>query len=433
MESVWRAKTQKPEFKAMNGDIKTDVLVIGAGITGILCGYMLKNAGVDCIIADANTVCGGVTQNTTAKITFHHGAIFDKMTSRFGTDFVKGYIDSQSKALDYYKNICKSIDCDFKEESSFVYSLDNRKKIEKEVSALNKAGCKAEYAFDLPLPLFTAGAVQVKNQAQFNPLKFAYSIAKDLNVFENTKIFEVTNDGAVTSRGKIKAEKIIVATHFPFINKYGGYSFKMYQSRSYVIALANAQNVGGMYIDEADKGLSFRNYGDLLLLGGGDHRTGKNGGNWRVLRAFASKNYPEAIEMYHWAAQDCITPDDISYIGLYSKKTPNLYVATGFNKWGMTSAMTAAMLLCDLITGKKNEYEEIYSPARSILRPQFFINGAETFLSLITPTVPRCSHLGCALKYNKDEHSWDCSCHGSRFDKNGKLLDNPATADLKQQ
>ena len=124
--------------------------------------------------------------------------------------------------------------------------------------------------------------------------------------------------------------------------------------------------------------------------------------------------------------------DDIPYIGQYSKKIPNVFVATGFNKWGMTSSMVSAMLITDLILGKDSEYKKVFTPERSILHPQFFINAVETAKNLITPTKPRCPHLGCALKYNKVEHSWDCPCHGSRFTKDGELIDNPAADDMKK-
>ncbi len=431
MESIWYGGAQKPDFPPLKSDIKTDVLVIGGGISGILCGYMLKLAGVDYVIAEQNTICSGVTQNTTAKITYHHGAIFDKMLNRFGKDTISLYLKAHNKALNDYRNMSKTIDCDFSLTDSYVYSLNNQKKIEKEVKALNEVGIDAEFVTDLPLPFKVSGAVKVKNQAQFNPLKFLYNIAKDLNIYENTKILELVPDGAKTQYGKIKAEKIIVATHFPIINKHGGYFIKMYQHRSYVLALQNAQNVNGMYVDEASKGLSFRNYNNLLLLGGGGHRTGKKGGNYTELRHFANIHYPQSKEITHFATQDCKTLDDIPYIGEYSKNTPNLYVATGFNKWGMTSALVSAKILCDLVTDKENRYNEVFSPSRSILRPQLAINGAESVINLLTPTKPRCPHLGCALKYNKAEHSWDCPCHGSRFSKSGKLLNNPATDDKK--
>ena len=208
-----------------------------------------------------------------------------------------------------------------------------------------------------------------------------------------------------------------------------GYYLKMHQHRSYVIALKNAQKIDGMYVDENDKGLSFRNYQDVLLLGGAGHRTGKQGGCWQALEGFADKHYPKASIIAKWATQDCITLDSIPYIGQYSKSTPNLFVTTGFNKWGMTSSMVSAMLLSDLVTGKENEFASVFSPSRSIMHPALFSNLGQSLIGLLTPTAPRCPHLGCALKYNREEHSWDCPCHGSRFDENGRVLDNPATDD----
>ena len=170
----------------------------------------------------------------------------------------------------------------------------------------------------------------------------------------------------------------------------------------------------------------------MLLLGGGGHRTGKAGGNWSELRQFAKNYYPDLREEYAWAAQDCITLDDIPYIGNYSAKTPNLYVAAGFNKWGMTGAMSAAMLLTDKILGKNNLVLNVFSPSRSILKPRLISNALEEAANLITPATKRCPHLGCALKWNAAEHSWDCPCHGSRFTKDGKVLDNPANGDLRK-
>lgn len=162
---------------------------------------------------------------------------------------------------------------------------------------------------------------------------------------------------------------------------------------------------------------------------GEDTEPAKKGGGYDEISNFARLNFPSSKVVARWATQDCMTLDSMPYIGTYSKFTPNLYTASGFNKWGMTSAMVSAMILSDLVAGKNCEYAKVFSPQRSVLHPQFAINIAESVLGLITPTAPRCSHLGCALKYNKSEHSWDCSCHGSRYDQSGKILDNPATKD----
>lgn len=431
MNSIWTETSDKPTFKKLNKDVKTDVLIIGGGIAGILCAYMLKKSGVDCLLVEAKSICNGVTENTTAKITLQHGLIYNKLINRFGVNTARLYYKAQKDACDKYAELCANIDCDFEYKDSFVYSLEDEAKIKKEYLALKALGIQTEFHRKINLPFEIAAAVSVKNQAQFNPLKFLYEISKELPVYENTKVLELLPNKAITNHGEIDCNKIIVATHFPMINKHGFYFLKLYQHRSYVIALENAKNVEGMYVDESDTGLSFRNYKNLLLLGGGGHRTGKQGGNWKELEAFAEEYYPTAKIVNKWATQDCMTLDGVSYIGQYSRNTPNLFVTAGFNKWGMTSSMLSAMILSDLVQGKENKYAPIFSPSRTVLRPQLAVNAFESALGLLTPTAPRCPHLGCALKYNPAEHSWDCSCHGSRFDENGNLLNNPATDDKK--
>ena len=380
-------------------------------------------------MTEADEICGGITQNTTAKITLGHGLIYDKMIRRFGEDRARRYLGAQTVAIREYARLCGSIDCDYEIRDNYVYSSDNKSKIEKEVTALRRLGVKAELASSLELPFSVAGGVCVKDQAQFHPLKFLYAIAKALPIYEHTKVTELMPHKARTNHGEITFQKLIVATHFPVLNKHGLYPLKLYQHRSYVLALKGAPTLNGMYVDESGTGLSFRNAGELLLLGGGGHRTGKRGGCWQELEAFAKKHYPTAEVVRRWAAQDCMTLDSIPYIGQCARSTPDVFVATGFNKWGMTNAMVAADILCDLASGKTNPYAEVFSPSRSLLRPQLAVNVFEALTGLLTPTVPRCPHLGCALKYNRAEHSWDCPCHGSRFAENGELIDNPATDD----
>lgn len=430
MESLWQKSAERPVFDTLKEDIKTDVLIIGGGIAGILTAYFLKKKGVPYVLVEKDRICGGTTGGTTAKITCQHGLIYDKLLRSFGRESAVRYFRANLAALDKYAELCRSIDCDYELKNNYVYSLNDRRKLEKELNALSCIGCRAEFAESLPLPFETAGAVCFPEQAQFHPLKFLYALAKDLNIYEHTFVREMVGTTAVTDHGKIRADRVIVATHFPFINKHGSYYLKLYQHRSYVLALGNAQNVGGMYVDENRKGLSFRNYGDMLLLGGGAHRTGKSGGNWRELREFAALHYPGAEEICFWAAQDCMSIDGMPYIGRYSANTPEMYVASGFNKWGMTGSMLSAMLLSDMICGVRNDYAELFSPSRSFLKPQLLVNGFEATKNLLTPTSKRCPHLGCALKWNPAENSWDCACHGSRFSQSGEVLDNPANGVL---
>ncbi|MEA4971503.1 MAG: FAD-dependent oxidoreductase [Candidatus Pelethousia sp.] len=431
MKSIWQAGAL-PSFEKLEGDAKTDVLVIGGGMAGLLCAHFLRQAGVDSLLVEAEAICSGVTQNTTAKITAQHGLLYDQLLKGAGLEKARMYLEANQRALAQYKTLCGSISCDFAEKDAYVYSLNDARKIDQELEALHKLGFKANFASRLPLPLNVVGAVRFPNQAQFDPLRFAAGIARGLRIYEHTRVMELGDHVAVTPGGTIKAGKIIVATHFPFLNKHGGYFIKQYQHRSYVIALEGGPDVKGMYVDEAQNGLSFRNQAGFLLLGGGDHRTGKTGGNWAELRDFAKLHYPDAPEGYHWATQDCMSLDGVPYIGAYSKSTPDLLVATGFNKWGMTSSMVAAMLLTDLVRGVGNPFAAVFDPSRSVWKPQLLLNGLESVVNLLTPTKPRCPHLGCALKWNEVERSWDCPCHGSRFGEGGELLDNPANGDLQK-
>ncbi|MGM9680451.1 MAG: FAD-dependent oxidoreductase [Eubacteriales bacterium] len=441
MKSVW-TNIELPHFSPLEKSVKTDVLIIGGGMAGLLSAYRLSRAGVHCLLLEADKICSGITHCTTAKITSQHGFIYQKLVKRFGEDGARQYYEANQKAVADYRELCGSIDCDFEPADSFVYTLDDEKKAEREWSACQKAGIPAEYADTLPLPIQTRGAIRFKDQAQFHPLKFAAAIAKDLRICEHTAVRELMPGAAKTDYGTVWADKIIVATHFPFCNKHGSYFLKLYQSRSYVIALENAQDVSvqndcghslhGIYVDEAEGGLSFRNAGNLLLLGGNGHRTGKKGSGWDALTEFAEQNYPNCKIVSRFATQDTMSLDGIPYIGRYSARTEGLYVATGFNKWGMSSSMVAANLLSDLVQGKENRYARLFSPSRSILRPQLLVNAYEALTNLLTPTAKRCPHMGCALKWNPYEHTWDCPCHGSRFTEDGRLIDNPATGDLKK-
>lgn len=432
MNSLWLNENCLPQFSSLHGEHKTDVLIIGGGLCGILCANEMKKLGVDYTLVEAERICRGTSGNTTAKITSQHSFIYNTITKKYGSRAAEKYYTSNEKAIEEYARLCKSIDCCFERKDNYIYTLSDEKKLEDEMKALEKFGARARLVPSASaLPFDVLGAIEFPLQAQFDPIALVSALVPGMKIYENTRVLGFDGKYYYGRNFRITADKVIVATHFPVFNKHGLFSMKLYQHRSYVIALKNAARLDGMYLDENEKGLSFRNHGQYLLLGGGSHRTGKQGGNLRELRETARRLYPESEEAFHWAAQDCMSLDGLPYIGQYSKSTPDLFVATGFNKWGMTLSMVSALILKDLIFGKTNDYADIFSPSRSMLHPQLMINGFETAVSMLTPTRPRCPHLGCALKWNKDEHSWDCSCHGSRLDKSGKVIEGPANGDLK--
>lgn len=430
MSSLWNKTCKHTPTKPLRQDIKTDVLVIGGGLAGILCARKLTDAGVDCVLVEATRLCQGVTCNTTAKITAQHGLIYHKLLKKFGPVTARLYFEANAAALEEYRALAQDVDCGFEDRDNYIYSRTDRFPLDQELDALEQLGIPAQLTEGLDLPFYTVGAVKFPWQGQFHPLKFAYAMAKGLTVYENTAVREFTPHGILTDAHIIHAERIVVCTHFPMLNKHGSYFLKLYQDRSYAVAIQNGTHLDGMYLDQESGGLSLRNAGEYLILGGGSHRPGRKGAGWTELTNAAKRFWPSNPITCRWATQDCMTLDGMPYIGRYSARTRDLYVATGFNKWGMTSSMAAANILTNLITGKDDPYAHIFSPSRSILRPQLVLNGVEYAADLLTPTRPRCPHMGCALQWNKAERTWDCPCHGSRFSADGALLDNPATDGL---
>lgn len=480
MESVWSKTVKLKEHPTLSGDITVDAAVIGGGLAGILTAFYLKQKNINTIVLEATKIGSGQTQNTTAKITSQHDLIYDNLMKNFGEEKAKQHADANQQAIREYQQIinANNIDCSFEEYPAYLYSQTRRDviKLEKEAEAAKTLGIDAEFTTEIKLPFPVAGGVKFNNQAQFNPLAFLQAISNDLDIYENTKVTDVEKNRISTDNGTVTAKYIIFATHYPVVNVPGFYFARMHQERSYVLALKDVPLVEGMYLGIDSDGLSFRNYDDMLLFGGGGHRTGENsaGGKYEFLRSKATQFYPQGKEVLHWSAQDCMTLDGVPYIGQFSSAKPNWYVATGFRKWGMTSSMVSAMIISDLIAGTENPYSEVFSPLRfnpsaSVKTLAEDVGQAVKGLSKQNFTLPkekyddlpvghggivehngekvgvykddnneahfvstRCTHLGCQVEWNPDEKSWDCPCHGSRFDYTGKLLSNPAKTDLEK-
>ncbi|MGN0745274.1 MAG: FAD-dependent oxidoreductase [Aristaeellaceae bacterium] len=430
LDSVWTEGVTLPSFPPLEGDGDTDVLVIGGGLAGLLCAYLLNRAGVDCMLIEADSLCHGVTRNTTAKVTSQHGLIYARLMKRAGEDAARLYWRMQEDALAEYRRLSEDIPCDFEDKDACVYATGDSPALREEWEALRRLRIPARWTETLPLPFPVTGAIRFPHQGQMHPLKLAAGLARGLRIHEGTRAVEVHPGEVMTGRGRIRARRIVVATHFPIFNRHGGYFLKMYQERAYVLALSPGMDVQGMYLAAEKGGLSLRNQGEMLLVGCGSHRTGKPGQGWAAAEAFAQTYCPGADIVARWAAQGCVTLDGMPYVGRYSPRTPGVYVVTGFGKWGMTSAMASAMLLRDMLLRRDSPYEALLSPSRAMAALPLLRNAGSSALGLLTPTVPRCPHLGCALRWNPLEHSWDCPCHGSRFDREGHLMDNPATGDL---
>lgn len=454
MKSLWSETAHIPKYKELDADLRVQNVVIGAGMAGVLIAYLLQEKGQEVIILEAKEIASGQTKNTTAKITSQHGLIYHNLLKNTDIERANGYAKANQDAIQLYKEIVtkEGIACHFKELPSFLYSKKEEgvAKLKKEASAAKELGINAEYVRGdkiQELPFGVMGAVKFEGQAQFHPLEFIKGLAKKLTIYEHSKVLEVDGHFVITEKNVIVADNVIFATHYPFPIVPGYYFLRQHQSRSYVVALEGKgveKQMDGMYFGIDRDGLSFRSADGKLLIGGGSHRTGKDMtrekkrkmGGFCYLREQVKRYYPEAKEVAHWAAQDCMPHDGVPFIGRFTLKNENWYVATGFQKWGMTTAMISAMIISDMISGKENPYQKVFTPQRFLIRAgsvSFLLDVWESIVGLIkgifVKKEERCTHMGCALHWNEEEQSWDCACHGSRYSKDGEMIDNPAQRD----
>ena len=475
MESIWRQTCGIRSRPGLDQNIETDAAVIGGGMAGILIADALKTAGRQVVVLEADRIAGGQTQNTTAKITAQHGMIYGKLIRSFGEQRAKQYAQANQEAVSAYRALIgtRRIDCDFEARDAFLYG-DDLPALSAEAEAAARLGLPADLTGGAGLPFPCAGAVRFRDQAQFHPLKFLRALADGLTVYEHTPVKVVGGNILKAGGHTVRANHVVFACHYPFVNFPGLYFARMYQERSYVLALENAPLADGMFLGADGGGYSLRWWNGLLLFGGESRRAGENsdGGRYDALRRKAVELFPGCRETARWSAQDCIPADGVPYIGLYASSRPNWYVATGFQKWGMTSSMVSAQIITDLICGRRNPYAAVFSPARfggtaaggvlsevghsvkglsrlflqvpaaaaEKLLPGHggivFLNGKKVGVYRepggdIHMVDPRCPHLGCQVEWDPDELSWDCPCHGSRFDYTGKLISGPAQTDLR--
>ena len=476
-ESLWSRTVELPRREQLTQNRVVDVAVIGAGMAGVLIAHQLARRGLKVLVLEARRVGGGQTRNTTAKITSQHGMCCDAMIRKFGEARARQCVSANEQAIAAYAELIQAqdVDCDFVRTSAWLYTAGNPEPLRREAEAARRLGADAHFASQVGLPVAATAAVRFDGQAQFHPLKFLRAVSDGLEIYEDTPALNVDGHIIRTPGGEVRADRIVFATHYPFVNVPGWYFLRMHQERSYVLALRSSWLPEGMYYGVDADGLSLRQAEGLLLLGGGGHRTGENsaGGRYEKLLEQARALSPGCQEVARWSAQDCVTLDGLPYIGNFSASTPDWYVATGFAKWGMTTSMAAALSIAGQICGDAPEWAAAFDPARFSLSAsaqslatdtalavkglarEFFTVPRETLDALpighggivevdgqkagvyrdalghCHVVNPRCPHLGCQVEWNPDERSWDCPCHGSRFDMDGNWIDGPAQEGLK--
>lgn len=423
--SIWNIKTN--EHKKLTNNITTDVLIIGGGVAGILCGYELKERKIENIIVEKDVIGQKSTVNSTAFVTFQNEILYQDIVNKFGFKKAKEYITINQKAINKYKELAKKYDFDFKETYNVIYTNKDKNVIIKEKEVLNRLGVYCELIDTLPINLPILIGLKVNNQGLLHPLKLINELSKELTIYENSEVIKVKKNKAYLKNGvTITFNKVIIATHFPFINKVGSYYMKMHQRRSYVVSFKH-NDFEGSYTNIDNNGYYFRTYNNHLIIGGNDRDNKEKCENYFYMQI--KEVFKDITITNKWSNQDCITLDYIPYIGKYDVFHDNYYVITGFNMWGFTWAMAGAIIIADMI--ENNKVYMLTNPQRNILHKQLFLNLTTYLKNILSLKTPKCPHLKSKLNYNILERTYECPCHGSRFKENGVLLDGPATKDIE--
>ncbi|MCL6584900.1 MAG: FAD-dependent oxidoreductase [Anoxybacillus sp.] len=494
VEPYWRTSTVLPSFSPLTENIHVDTVIVGGGISGITTAYLLANAGVDVALIEADRLLNGTTGHTTAKVTAQHDLIYDELLHHLGAEKARMYYDACTESMQWIKTTVEAqrIDCDWKEEEAYIYSTidDSLHKLINEWKAYEKLGIAGAVKETMPLSMPIRAALVMKNQAQFHPLKYLQKLVEIIlqkggKIYEQTPAADVEQGETLTvitrQHKRLTCRHLVVCSHFPFYD--GGFYFsRMYAERSYVLAVQSDKKYpGGMYLSADEPKRSIRSVntanGELLLIGGESHKTGQGIPtieHYGALRSFASELFPVTAIPYRWSAQDLTTLDKVPYIGHMTANTPNVYVATGYRKWGMTNGTVAGLLLSDLILGRDNRYSELYTPSRFYADPSvkhFIIQNTDVAKHLVEGKIEvivrtpddlangegavvlvnnkragaykdqngtlflvdtTCTHLGCEVEWNSGDRTWDCPCHGSRFSVHGDVIEGPAQQPLQK-
>lgn len=423
-KTTWCGYIDK-KFPKLEKDIECDVLVIGGGICGILCAYKLFMDGKNVVVLEADNICGKKSLKTTATITAIEDLMYYDLIDKYDEEVARLYLEANLYALNEYRKLSKKFDFDFEECSSYKYSTVDNGIIEKEAKAIKSLGYNTIIKEHLDVPINAAKVLEFKNQGQMNPLKLVNELIKDLTIYENSRVLKVKGNNAFTDKNMITFNDVIICTGYPFLKVKGLFFLKMYQKKSHVIEVFDSHGTRGNGIGICDDDIYFRSYKDSILLGSSDERTGHDSKGFEKINNLIVKKYDVRKIKNRWINQDAITLDGMPYIGQYTTFDKNMYIATGFNMWGMTKSMLASHIISDLIKGEENRFVEVFSPFRRMLFKPLIKNIGTAMKEMIKIRGKRCKHLGCPLYFNEIDNTYECRCHGSKYDSLGNIIDTP--------
>jgi glycine/D-amino acid oxidase-like deaminating enzyme/nitrite reductase/ring-hydroxylating ferredoxin subunit len=491
--SLWIATSSEARTRPQWPSDHVDVAVVGAGIAGLTTARLLAAEGASVVVVDAGEVAAGATGYTTAKVTALQRTTLSEIVARHGAERAAAYADANRAAVERVAELATAdaIDCELERAPActFTVAADAVGEIEAEHAAALGAGLPTRLDADTELPLDVAAAVWLDDQVQFHPRRYCLGLVDAIvqsggAVLEHTRALGVERRTGgcmvTTASGTIDAGHVVVASHLPFLDR-GGFFARAHPYRSYALAVRlEGERIGGMYISAESPTRSIRSTpGGWTILGGEGHKVGHDPDTrerYGALDGWARHHFPVAEVGYRWSAQDYESVDGLPYVGRLTPGRGRIWVATAFRKWGMSNGTAAAMILSDLISGRDNPWAETFdatrlAPGASLkslvtenleVGKRFVIDRVKTrhpqpVEELATgegaiaeldgepvaayrdedgtlhTVAPNCTHLGCRVAFNTAERSWDCPCHGSRFDVDGHVLEGPATEDLARR
>jgi glycine/D-amino acid oxidase-like deaminating enzyme/nitrite reductase/ring-hydroxylating ferredoxin subunit len=486
--SPWFGTEPEVSFPAMDHDRRTDVAVVGAGITGLTVARLLADAGVGVVVLDAGPLCGGTTGYTTAKVTSLHRLVYRELLERHGAERARAYAEANRRAVERVAALADAIDCDLVRAPAMTYTerAEQVEDIEREIDAARILGLGVDFTTAAPLPFPIRAAIRLDDQLHLHPRRYCLGLARHVvahegSVHDHTRARDVESGpsgvAVRTDGGILRADRVVLATHMPFLDR-GGFFARAHPYRSYALAVQIREAApAGMYISVEEPTRSLRPAPmGRLIVGGEGHKTGHETDTRRhyaALESWARENFAVESVDYRWSAQDYLTVDGLPYVGQLTAREQRVLVATGFRKWGMTNGTAAAEILADQILGRDNPWTEAFDATRiapgasavGFIRENLGVAGhfiADRVAALRAPTADSlrpgeggiarhggaraacyrddegklhavsmtCTHLACQVAFNTAERTWDCPCHGSRFDIDGRVLEGPAVRDL---
>jgi glycine/D-amino acid oxidase-like deaminating enzyme len=445
LRSLWFDGRERAERPALDRDIGADVVVVGAGIVGLTTALLLEREGMSVAVLEMRHVGAGASGYNTAKVSSLHGLTYRQLASSLGREKARAYGEANEAGIARVFELSEelAIDCDLRRKPNYTYTEDAAEldKVREEAEVAAELGLPASYTEELDLPYAVAGAVRFDEQAEFHPVKYLDGLAAALSgpIYERTTATGIGSGRVNTARGpRVAADQVVVASHLSFLDR-GLYFARCHPERSYVVAGRGGDLPGAMYLSTESPAHSIRAHGDWLLVGGESHKTGQSDAAERYARleAWARERFGLEPEL-RWATQDQMPVDGVPYVGRHDPVSSNLWVATGFKKWGLAMGTAAAELLAAQIAGREHRWTELFDPNRvraHASAPTFVKENANVAYHFVADRVrkrgaPRCTHMGCLLDWNDAERTWDCPCHGSRFAESGDVIEGPAVRPL---